>query len=67
MGMFCMLKLVIILVNFSKSSFPSYKKKIISLYRLCPRNITLLYKIFPPNIILYSWSIHSTKAKKYNF
>ena len=27
MGMFCMLKLVIILVNFSKSSLPSYKKK----------------------------------------
>ena len=72
MGMFGILKLVIIPVSFSKSSLPSYKKKkkkkkFVSLYRLCPPNITLLYRFCPPNITLYSWSILNKKAKKYNF
>ena len=66
--MFCMLKLAIILVSFSKSSLPSYQKRKSSL-SIDFVLLILLYFIdfFPPNITLYSWSVHSKKAKKYNF
>ena len=68
MGMFCMLKLAIILVSFSKSSLPSYQKRQSSL-SIDFVLLILLYFIdfFPPNITLYSWSIYNKKAKKYNF